>query len=187
MIDINLLPYEKRTPKALIRLIIIFAAFCLVMLILAVIYTIHLGHDVQQAEQQESQWQARSEVKKTLKQTNAKASKNALSQSETVMNVKASRIPLYDTLLLFQHQLPSGGTIQQLSFDSSGNMSVTCGLVSYSDMQQFIARLRKSAFNNVELTQITNGQAQAGSNASSSSKYQVSLTLVSQANQQGGQ
>lgn len=188
MIDINLLPYEKRTSKAAKRLVILFASICLLMLIVAVSYTIHLSHELQQAEQEESQWQARSEVRHTIAQTPKQAKQNPTA-ADAVSTIKSERIPLNSTLLLLQHQLPAGGSVQQLSFDATGSMSVTCGLDSYSDMQQFIAKLRKNDFSDVSLTQITNGESSANVDGTSTSantaNYQVSLTLVSHVDQGG--
>lgn len=188
MIEINLLPYEKRTSKVVKRLVILFASICLLVLILVVIYTIHLGHEVQQAEQEESQWQARSEVKRAIAQT-PKQTKQSLTAADAVTTIKSERIPLNSTLLLLLHQLPADGSVQQLSFDASGSMSVTCGLGSYSEMQQFIAKLRKNEFSDVSLTQITNGEASAastsGTSSASATNYQVSLTLVSHVDQGG--
>ncbi|MFT8870917.1 MAG: hypothetical protein ABF868_01350 [Sporolactobacillus sp.] len=183
MIDINLLPYEEKASKATIWLIAAAAAVCLIAVITFAGYTLHLSQQLSRTQALESQWQQRAaKLRKTAVPTQPLPSSKQLSQADAVLQVKTARIPVYETLLSAEHQLPlKSDTLEQATFDATGNTTIQCGVDSYNEMRQYVNNLRAGVFKNVVLMGMTE-QTGASANA-----YNVSLSMTSAANQAGGQ
>ncbi|RYL87542.1 hypothetical protein EWI07_14365 [Sporolactobacillus sp. THM7-4] len=163
MIDINLLPYEKRTSKAMIRLIT-GLSLCGVLVFAGMVwYGWHLDGQLQQAKQQESLWKARSTENKT---------QTALASTQAAMQqLKSSSVSLHQALETIEQELPDKSVLQSADFEKPNKLTLTLSLPAFSDIETFTDQLRQQPFDQVETDQILNPKA------ARSGQIDVSLTV----------
>lgn len=161
MIDINLLPYEKRTSRAFIHFIMVFTTVCVIALAALFWYAWQLNGTLQDVHQQESIWKARA-----LKEQDTSGTPNA---EQAVRQVRQSQPDVYHALTSLNQRLPDGGAIQNVTF-ASHRVTVQSLLPDFQAVVQFTDRLRRQPFEKVETTQIS----QTGDQ---SDTLQITLTM----------
>ncbi|GEB76182.1 hypothetical protein [Sporolactobacillus inulinus] len=152
MIDINLLPYERKTPKALIWFAIVFAGVCVLALAFFTWYTMNLSGQLQAAQNQESYWKVQSEKKIANGRT------KSLSTIDAVNQIEKNKLSIYDSLTIINEQLPKGAKLIRTDIDSTGNLTAEYQITSFADVDLFTSRLRNQTFSNVIATRIVNSK-----------------------------
>ncbi|MDD9147659.1 MULTISPECIES: PilN domain-containing protein [unclassified Sporolactobacillus] len=170
MIDINLLPYERKFPKKLIWLIAVLAFVCVLAFTGLAVYSWKLDTELKSVQQEEAVWKARSLKKSAVKQPDVSVKPTP---AAAVDFLTANRLSVFLTWTSINRQLPEGGTVVTISYSDTGSVTVQCHLEHFADIRPFADRLRKNSFSQVVTTEVK----QPDSVVDGLSGYLVTLTL----------
>ncbi|MTT31752.1 hypothetical protein GMB86_06960 [Terrilactibacillus sp. BCM23-1] len=165
MIEINLLPYEKKSPKGYKYFVFGFIIFCLITAAGLGFYTWKVNHKLSEAHARLSS------IKASVLEPSSPGSEEVT--PETALEaLEQNRIRLYSNLVSLDKPLPKGSTIDLISYDSS-KVTINYTVSHFDDMKTYVDRLRKASFENVVMNQAVNSKP----NQDGTYSVQIELTL----------
>ncbi|MFD2618162.1 PilN domain-containing protein [Terrilactibacillus laevilacticus] len=165
MIDINLLPYEKKSPRGYRYFVFGFMIFCLITAAGLGFYTWKLNHKLLEANSELSS------IKASALEPSSIGSEEVTPES-ALMTLEQNRTRLYSSLVALDKPLPKGSTIDFISYDET-KVLLNYTVDHFDNMKVYIDQLRKASFENIVMKQTVNTKP----NQDGTYSVQIELTL----------
>lgn len=149
MIDINLLPYEKKTSKALKRFIVIAVALFVLVAAAMFWYSIELDNQMKEIRTQEADWKA---------QADQRTGQSAAGQSadQAIRQLRDQQTPVHQSLAGLSDRLPDGTALTGLTYTEPDQLSASYTVPRFADIATLTDRLRQNnGFKSVITEQVT--------------------------------
>lgn len=153
MIEINLLPYEKRRDRRAVFLLVLLGCVLAVMISLLVWDWISLTNEETVLEQQQKQLNVL--IGKRTEQLHQQSTNIGIQGAAT--QLKNGRIEIYPIIDQLSQALTKGSTIADFQYNSGGGIVVQCTFPTLNDTSAYLKTLQSNTdFSEVRLSQITN-------------------------------